>query len=166
MNTEPQHKLHCQTPVVQFSLTGKVAQCLQQRQIVTSDRWVLQTLLCTVADKTLSSWSQPDNIQVSGGLNQEVQIILQKQAVVMLAPQFVSNLFLVAKKDGNLRPVVNLKPLSSFVMKQHFKFSKAQGHALEGGLNMCWQLERCISLLVSGTRTSAVSLLYVGQQHI
>ena len=44
VNAEPQHKLHCQRPVGQLPLAGKVAQCLQQWQMITSDPWVLQTV--------------------------------------------------------------------------------------------------------------------------
>ena len=85
--------------------------------------------------------------------------------VVPQEDQFVSRLFLVAKKDGNFRPVVNLKPLNSFVMKQHFKM-EGSAKLKEGGLDVCCRFEGCISLRVSDTTTSAVSPLYVGQQHI
>ena len=35
--------------------------------------------------------------------------------------QFVSNLFIIPKKSGDLRPVINLKPLNEFVQYHHFK---------------------------------------------
>ena len=34
---------------------------------------------------------------------------------------FYSSFFLVPKKNGELRPVMNLKPLNSFIVKKHFK---------------------------------------------
>ena len=35
--------------------------------------------------------------------------------------QFVSHLFLVSKKDGGQRPVINLKNLKIFIPYKHFK---------------------------------------------
>ena len=40
--------------------------------------------------------------------------------------QFISRRFLVAKKDGSFRPVVNLKPLNCFVQKFHFKMEGSE----------------------------------------
>ena len=34
---------------------------------------------------------------------------------------FLSNLFLVLKKDGGMRPVINIKSLTHFVRTEHFK---------------------------------------------
>ena len=38
-----------------------------------------------------------------------------------LEGEFISNLFLVEKKDGGKRPVINLKHLSQFISYQHFQ---------------------------------------------
>ena len=35
--------------------------------------------------------------------------------------EFLSNMFLILKKTGDLRPGINLKPLNEFVAKIHFK---------------------------------------------
>ena len=35
--------------------------------------------------------------------------------------EFISTVFLVPKKTGDFRPVINLKPLNQFVEKIHFK---------------------------------------------
>ena len=40
--------------------------------------------------------------------------------------QFLSQIFLVPKKDGSQRPVVNLKPLNRFVTRQKFKMEGAR----------------------------------------
>lgn len=54
----------------------------------------------------------------------EIEKLLQKGAIEKVDPvesQFISNIFLVPKKDGSLRPVINLKHLNFFVEYQHFK---------------------------------------------
>lgn len=35
--------------------------------------------------------------------------------------QFISNLFLVSKKNGGQRPVINLRQLNQFLVYKHFK---------------------------------------------
>ena len=50
--------------------------------------------------------------------------MLQKGAIrrASLDPrQFISNLFIIPKKCGDLRPVIKLKPLNEFVQYHHFK---------------------------------------------
>ena len=51
--------------------------------------------------------------------------MLQKgaiQEVTKVSPSYVSNIFIVPKKDGGNRPIINLKPLNSqFLSPPHFK---------------------------------------------
>ncbi|CAC5367588.1 unnamed protein product [Mytilus coruscus] len=54
----------------------------------------------------------------------EVQKLLAKgtiKEVDSLENQFISNIFLVPKKDGSSRPVINLKNVNNFVAYHHFK---------------------------------------------
>ena len=57
----------------------------------------------------------------------EVQKMLQKGAIRRASfnpRQFISNLFIIPKKSGDLRPVINLKPLNEFVQYHHFKMEE------------------------------------------
>ena len=64
------------------------------------------------------------NREQSAMIDQEIQAMLRKGAVHEVnyqKGQFLSNLFLVKKKDGGNRPVINLKQLNAFISYQHFK---------------------------------------------
>ena len=57
-------------------------------------------------------------------MNNEVEKRVPKGAIekVNHSPgEVLSNMFLVPKKTGDLRPVINLKPLNEIVAKIHFK---------------------------------------------
>ena len=57
-------------------------------------------------------------------VGQEVQKLLDKGAIKIIDPcpnQYLSRIFLVPKRDGSFRPVVNLKPLNQFRATVHFK---------------------------------------------
>jgi hypothetical protein len=58
-------------------------------------------------------------------LQEEVHTLLQKGAVVLmnhlLTPGFYSRLFLVPKKNGKMRPVIDLSVLNQHLMVPHFK---------------------------------------------
>ena len=58
-------------------------------------------------------------------MEQEVTSLQSKGAIIPVTRNpregFFSTLFLVPKKDGKMRPVINLKALNVFVKSQHFK---------------------------------------------
>ena len=58
-------------------------------------------------------------------VQEEITKLLQKQSIRLVESpserDFYSNIFLVSKKDGGQRPVINLKALNSFVHPEHFK---------------------------------------------
>ena len=56
----------------------------------------------------------------------EIQLMLEKEAIHVVPPGelqqgFVSSIFLVPKKGGGQRPVMNLRPLNQFIPYEHFK---------------------------------------------
>ena len=88
----------------------------------------------------LSEPHQPHTPHYSVEQNQliveEVQELLNKGAIEEIhSPrrEFYSNLFLVPKKDGWQRPVINLKALNQFVQTQHFKMEGI--HTLKDPIN-------------------------------
>ena len=61
-------------------------------------------------------------------LRREIRSLLDKRAIeeldlVSLSPGFYSRIFLVRKKDGDWRPVFDLKSLNQFVRKEKFKMT-------------------------------------------
>ncbi|KAJ1143654.1 hypothetical protein NDU88_009959 [Pleurodeles waltl] len=97
---------------------------------LTSDAWVLQT----VSGFHIEFWGTPVQEVLSRPLvfseadttliDSEVQDLLRKEAVrasVRHLRGFVSNLFLVEKKDKGFWPVINLRAFNEWVIYRHFK---------------------------------------------
>ena len=57
-------------------------------------------------------------------MQQDIQSMLEKHAIEETTPRghsFLSTIFLVPKKDGGQRPVINLKSLNKVVYTEHLK---------------------------------------------
>ena len=57
-------------------------------------------------------------------IESEIKKLISKGAVTEVSlcdDEFISTVFLVPKKTGDFRPVINLKPLNQLVEKIHFK---------------------------------------------
>lgn len=62
-------------------------------------------------------------------VSEEICKLEAKSAIKPADPrpdQFISQIFLVPKKDGSQRPVINLKPLNFWITKQKFKMEGAR----------------------------------------
>ena len=110
---------------------GRITLFQSNWRAVTKDHWVLQTvtegyhipLLATPVQTIL-----PNNPHFSRReqtlLKEEIEALLSKQAIQEVPTSlrgFYSSMFMVPKKDGGQRPVINLKALNKFVKSEHFK---------------------------------------------
>ena len=101
---------------------------------VTHDQWVLETVqgyrleflrepVQTVSPRELQTSPLEQSL-----IQEEIQNMLQKGAITELNPKeasaagFYSSLFLVPKKDGGMRPVINLKRLNECIVPCHRNF--------------------------------------------
>ena len=110
---------------------GRLCYHLTNWSIVTQDHWVLNTvwgyLIDFVSEPHQQSAPNPPHYssEQTSLINEELTKLLQKQAIQQLEHPveegFWSNIFLVPKKDGGQRPVINLKALNQFVNTEHFK---------------------------------------------
>ena len=115
---------------------GRLAYYLTNWSAITQDQWVLNAVrgyqIDFVAMPQQESQPTPPHYtseQVTL-IQEEVAKLLQKQAIQPVEcpseRDFYSNIFLVPKKDGGQRPVINLKALNSFVHPEHFKMESIQ----------------------------------------
>ena len=97
---------------------------------ITNDPWILQT----VEGYKLELFQEPVQISVPNPIafsdsekeliQDEINQMLEKCAICEVHQsqcRFLSNLFLVAKKGGGQRPVINLRNLNKYVQYHHFK---------------------------------------------
>ena len=97
---------------------------------ISRDPWVLQCVQGYRLEFETAphqvSWPTAPNFTAAQALaiDHEVSKLLKKGAVTQTLHtqgEFLSNIFLVPKKTGAMRPVINLKPLHRHVCKKNFK---------------------------------------------
>ena len=109
---------------------GRLRFCLQNWEKLTGDQFVLRVV--KGMEIPFVDWpvqmtephQYPFSVKEKGLVETEVKGMMEKGAITQVNPslgQFVSPLFLVPKKDGSQRPVINLKKLNSHVLYEHFK---------------------------------------------
>ena len=109
---------------------GCLSQNLSKWGEFTSDPWILQT----VSGYHLEFETTPHQVNLPKFpkfsesetvlIESEIRKVISKGAVIEVFPcdnELISTVFLVPKKTGDFRPVINLKPLNQFVEKIHFK---------------------------------------------
>ena len=107
---------------------GRLPHYFHNWQRITADQWVLQVVQGYKLEMTSIPNQQfpprPLDIKNSHLLGGEIQKLMDKGAVTRVLPypnQFLSQIFLVPKKDGSYRPVINLRPLNQHIEQTHFK---------------------------------------------
>ena len=111
---------------------GRLKFFIDQWKLITDDKWVLSTIAngYKLEFQNLPPFSGIRETHVNANnqaiLNSEVESLLQKAAIepVPFAQRqqgFYSTFFLVPKKSGELRAVINLRPLNQYLKTQHFK---------------------------------------------
>jgi hypothetical protein len=118
--------------VVCENVGGRVLHFAKMWETVTDDRWVLDSVSNGVKLDFVETPNQtklPRPITMSKEMasvcDQEVKDLLEKKAIVEISNSgedgFVCSLFVIPKKSGGFRPIVNLKPLNVFIRYEHFK---------------------------------------------
>ena len=114
-------------------IAGRLKHYLLAWEQITKDPWVLQVTqgyqiqFMTEPVQTHTPVSMFTTQEDQNLIDQEVQELLAKQAVHFVSKNsqntrgFISSLFVVPKKGGGHRPVINLKPLNTFLPYEHFK---------------------------------------------
>ena len=113
-------------------IAGRLALFLNNWSKVSQDQWILDAIqgyrieFLTEPVQTTRPRVGVSSSQEQSLINEEIQKMLSKGAITELPPEeagqgFYSNLFLVPKKDGGMRPVINLKSLNEYVVPHHFK---------------------------------------------
>ena len=102
---------------------------------ITTDPWIIDTV---ESGYRLEFTSQPHqaalprvakfNAQLQSICDAEVHSLLEKRAIIRSQSQggFVSSLFVIPKKSGGHRPIINLKPLNDFIIYEHFKLENLE----------------------------------------
>lgn len=111
---------------------GRLQYFHQNWSKITDDKWVLSTIKNGYFFDFMQipnfTGIKATNVSVKDqkNLDLEVQKLLEKHAVEIVPSSqaltgFYSTFFLVPKKNGKMRPVINLRPLNRYIRKEHFK---------------------------------------------
>ncbi|VDI64057.1 Hypothetical predicted protein, partial [Mytilus galloprovincialis] len=131
---------------------GRLSLFLKEWTKITNDQWVL-SYIKEGYKLEFQQFPPKTGVKITSVPAKDLEILhlevkeLMEKSAVEYVPQadilngFYSTFFLVPKKTGDMRPVINLKPLNRYLRKQHFKMD-----SLSTVLNVVKQGDWAISL--------------------
>ena len=125
-----------------YPTAGRTRVCSHNWAQITTDPWILDTVQGYHLELESRPWQQfpPPalhlNPQECSLVQEEVEKLIQKGAISPVEPvqgQFISQIFVVPKKEGKFRPAVNLKALNRSTKRLHFKMEGLLKDLLQKG---------------------------------
>ena len=114
---------------------GRLSHYLKEWETVTADNWVLELIrdgykmefLRKPPFRGVKETIVPKHQEIS--IAKEINNLLSKNAIERVQKRdvmtgFYSTLFLVRKKNGEMRPVINLRPLNKYLVKSISKWTQ------------------------------------------
>lgn len=104
-----------------------ISECLSFWQGITNDKWIhscVSGYRLPFASRPKSRLVHPPHITQNNEnlIDAEIKKLLDKGAIeITNDPFYLSQIFLVRKKDMSWRPIINLKPLNKHLQQFHFK---------------------------------------------
>ena len=109
---------------------GRIKGFIENWSLVTQDPWVLQVVQgfqLPLVDHPTQTLTPPElkfPTDQTKLITAEVHELLGKGAISLVqgdAGGFISQIFIVPKKDGGYRSVINLRALNNYILEEHFK---------------------------------------------
>lgn len=126
--------LHFIPQINTLPVMGRIQFCEVNWCSISRDPWIIGVVkgyhleLVSTPHQRKESYHRQLSSTDQSLVREDVEKLIAKQAVTeveVIPSQFVSRLFLVPKKDGSKRPVINLKLLNGYIRKQKFKMERA-----------------------------------------
>ncbi|VDH94545.1 Hypothetical predicted protein [Mytilus galloprovincialis] len=152
---------------------GRVSLFLQNWNSITKDPWVLQCVKGIKLDFLATPFQNqiPNqaffNQENQDLINKEITGLLNKKAITqsfLTKDSFISNIFLVPKKGGGQRPVINLKGLNVFFTLRTFQNggnSFVKRSSFEERLDGKNRPNRCIFDIANSKRTQKIPQIFL-----